>query len=547
MLDEQLVLILAVALTVIAVIAGFSLWYIHRLRGAAEHERLELRRQVTKASILAQLARRIGYTFDAEEIIEVISSSLNELLSFRTISYLVYEQEKHQLKGKIVAHEPTDPSYIEHVRKTMLEAFKAMRPECADAEVKDLVLGPVSSDMAPGGIGSFFNLPIVFDTAPVGIITVTSPKPGLYTDEQTEILYTITQLAASAVTQLRKVIQNEQMRMDAMVSSMVTGLFMLDSDERLLVLNAPMRRILGMASDVPVSVLDVLEKAKDMTGLAAAIKGAKTAKGTVALDPVHLNDQYYQISVSPVHDPKGEWLGTVVIFEDITTQKSLERLREQFTAMMVHELRGPLTAIRWNLEILRDKPKLVKADVKTASSSMMNTTTELLQLVTDMLDAEKIEEGRFEVKKTEQDFVPLAVEVVQSFEAMAKGKGIDLSMEATKPRVFSFDPGRMKQVLTNLVSNAVKYTEAGSISVHLSEASADRLRVEIIDTGMGVQADEREKLFKRYGQTHTADKKGGTGLGLLISKGIVEAHGGTIGFTPHEPRGSIFWFEIPKK
>jgi signal transduction histidine kinase len=537
-------LIIALISFAAAVVAFF---FAQRIATDSRKKQLELKHEIIRSSILAQLATRIGYTLDAEEIIEVISSSLNQLLSFRTVSYLVLNREKAQLNGKIIAYEPTDLGYIDRVRKTMLNAFQAICVECKEFELKDVVLGPVDPGSEPAVIGSFFNLPVVFDAAPVGIITVTSPKPGLYTDEQTETLYTITNLASSAITQLKRVIKNEEEKMNAMVSSMVTGLFMLDAEERLSVINAPMRHILGFTEDKPASVLDVLKRVNELPGLMDGIKQAKTSKTTLTLDPVLLQDRYYQISVSPVRDEKGNWLGTVVIFEDITTQKSLERLREQFTAMMVHELRGPLTALRWNLEILRDKPRLVKADVQATSTGMLETTAELLQLVSDMLDAQKIEEGRFEVKKTEQDFLPIAQEVVKLFESMAVQKGIELHMEATTPRVCSFDAGRMKQVITNLVSNAVKFTDAGSVSVRLSDMVAGKLRVEVADSGLGIPMNEREKLFKRYGQTQTSEKKGGTGLGLLIAKGIVEAHGGTIGYTPNEPRGSIFWFEIPVK
>ncbi|MBX3041038.1 MAG: response regulator, partial [Bdellovibrionaceae bacterium] len=233
--------------------------------------------------------------------------------------------------------------------------------------------------------------------------------------------------------------------------------------------------------------------------------------------------------------------------------ESANRAKTYFLANMSHEIRTPLNAILGFSELLLDQTMTLDEKVESVATIRRNGH-QLLRIIDEVLDISKIEAGRLEVEKTETDLLAIFHDIYSSMNLKAVGKGIGLSMAARGPipRVIFSDGVRLKQILLNLVGNALKFTEEGHVSVDIfwEENSLQRrpkLRVEIRDSGIGLRHDQSQKLFNAFVQADpsTSRRFGGTGLGLALSRQLAKAMGGDVWLEQSTPgEGSLFILEI---
>ena len=220
--------------------------------------------------------------------------------------------------------------------------------------------------------------------------------------------------------------------------------------------------------------------------------------------------------------------------------------KSEFLANMSHELRTPLTSIIGFSQLLKSQPEL-SAQSSRFVDSLAQASEALLGIVNDVLDFSKLEAGQIEIRREPGSPGRIATEVVQLFapQADAKGVGLDLKIAALPDKVF-IDAARLRQILLNLVGNAVKFTEKGSVGLRAGFTDG-HLLFEVQDTGPGIPDDQLDKLFKRFSQVDGTSRRthGGTGLGLAICKGLVDAMGGSIGVRSWPGRGSTFSVRIP--
>jgi signal transduction histidine kinase len=271
----------------------------------------------------------------------------------------------------------------------------------------------------------------------------------------------------------------------------------------------------------------------------------------VAVSDVQLKDHVVQMTITPVRSQQGEQLGAAVVFHDVTTEKDLEKVRQDFTAMMVHELRAPLTAVRWSSESLGKVAQSGAVDpnkVRETATTIGAATKNMLELVNDLLDVAKIEAGKFDLNIQDYDIVAIITEQVQTFKALAETKHLELKITAPDKFVLKCDRIRIGQVLENLLSNAIKYTDGGEIMVAFSQDQQKKIAIiSVKDSGVGVAHEDLPMLFSKFRQLKNVDNaRKGTGLGLVVTKGIVEAHGGQLWVeSPGENMGSTFSFSLP--
>lgn len=244
------------------------------------------------------------------------------------------------------------------------------------------------------------------------------------------------------------------------------------------------------------------------------------------------------------------------VVRDITDQKATEEAlaqatleanaameaKAQFLATMSHELRTPLTSIIGFSSLLRDM--LYDDEHRRFSQRIWTAGQGLLALINDILDHSKLEAGQLELDTSPCSVADIAQDVVDLLEIQAVGKGLNLMIDGIEdmPDLMMLDEVRLRQILLNLVGNAVKFTQDGSVTIGL-DLRDDRLRVRVTDTGAGISPEGQQRLFQRFSQVdHSV---GGTGLGLMICKQLVELMGGRIGVESRLGQGSLFWFEIP--
>jgi PAS domain S-box-containing protein len=254
-----------------------------------------------------------------------------------------------------------------------------------------------------------------------------------------------------------------------------------------------------------------------------------------------------ELTVSPVHDATGRLLNFVGVQNDITARVEAERRVSEFYSVMTHELRTPLSSIHGALTAMEDGcAGRLPSNAKKLIAIAIQNSTRLVGLISDLLDWKKIEAGQFELHWQPGNPEDAIDVVLCEMNPAANRAAITLDKEIHSHHEIHFDQDRIVQVLGNLVSNAIKFSAPETRVVIRLETSLGATRFSVIDEGPGIEAQHLDKLFVKFQQLDSCDKrqKGGTGLGLAIAKTLVELHGGRIGVSTQPGRGSTFWFEI---
>lgn len=285
-----------------------------------------------------------------------------------------------------------------------------------------------------------------------------------------------------------------------------------------------------------------------LIGIGRDVEGKKK-DGTVF--PIHLAMSEMMV------ENKSNFVGSI---KDITQQKEAEeklvlaketaeqanRIKSEFMNTMSHELRTPLTIILGNIEELTDEQDLPDTDeIAEIARDCSKAGDMLMQLINDILDISKIEAGKMPLNREKVDSAELINDVAKTIRVLAENKGLDLIIKG-KDRVIDIDPIRIKQTLFNLLSNSIKFTDSGAVSI-TTEVEKDWFAIRVSDTGCGMDEKSLTYIFDPFRQvdSSTTRKVGGTGLGLAITKKLVELHGGAISVESKVGKGSSFTIKLP--
>jgi len=249
-----------------------------------------------------------------------------------------------------------------------------------------------------------------------------------------------------------------------------------------------------------------------------------------------------------------EKIGTLVILRDVTREKIVERLKTEFVSIAAHQLRTPLSAIKWTLRMILDGDLgEVPKEQREFLEKTYQSNERMIRLINDLLNVTRIEEGRFLYNIKRQDIIKIAEKVINPLKEIAKRKGLKFEFRKPKEKLpeVEVDSEKLSLCFQNLVENAIHYTPPGGrvkISIKYLKDKKEIL-VSVQDTGIGIPKDQQKRVFTRFfrGANAIRTETEGTGLGLFIAKNIVEAHGGKIWFESEENKGTTFYFSLPIK
>jgi PAS domain S-box-containing protein len=366
-----------------------------------------------------------------------------------------------------------------------------------------------------------------------------------------------------------------------MVESMVEGIIMTDTQCKISVINPAAKEILGLTHHDTLSAMDLADIVDKKHKIKKRLEDSMALNKIFKLDEVLIGDRFFQIFTAPiktaVKTAGSGLLGGVIIFHDITSEKEIEKIRQDYTSILVHELRSPLDAIKKMAAVMikKDAFKERGGPYKEYVRLIHDDSAQMLELVNNLLDVAKIEAGKFDIRKEPSNIQQIVENRLSFFKVSAQNARVELFARYGKniPKKIPFDPLRISQVLNNLISNALKFAGLkGKASVEVfchkkgrdirKEARragiqwfvdknlnkiSDSLVIAVSNTGPIIPREVLPQLFNKFKQFKTAARSNekGTGLGLVIAKGIVEGHGGIMGVESKRGIGTTFYFTIP--
>lgn len=540
-------------------------------------------RRLYELAILKELGERVGYSLNVEEILQIITGSLRQFIEYTAVAYIVIKPEK--LKINIHLEESVDNAFVDDMKKRMVASLSALSNNVYDiSNLDETISGAIAVDSLTKNIGSYFNIPLVIGGQLAGILTIAHTREGLYKEADMTILYKITNQASQAVSRLEEVVKMEKGKLNSMVESMGDGVVMVDTEYQVIVANPAVKQIIKWSSDRAITIFDFVDALGGKFDIHGRLEEAIVKKTPFISKRLEIDNRYFEIGVYPVaHGAAGgmQILGAVVVFHDITRDIELERVREEFTSMIVHELRSPLDNIKKIIElVVRGAVKEESKEFQEYMNMVHQNSSSMLELVNDILDLSKLQAGKFEIHKEKVSPRDIIDNRIAFYKLNADSKSVALNKveTASVPVELEIDERAVKQVLNNFLSNSLKFTSKnGSVWVtaftlepgkpvpqdvvegiqHVGvpvfpketdfKVSKNSFCVVVSDTGIGIPDASLETLFHTYKQaTLSPDKDSkGTGLGLVIAKGIIEAHGGNVGVVSVEGRGTSFFFTIP--
>jgi len=338
-------------------------------------------------------------------------------------------------------------------------------------------------------------------------------------------------------------LRERSLHLETLFDRMIEGLIVVDADGRIRLANRAAANLFGITS--PAAGRPLLEAVRqhEVAAVVARLQHEREVLG----HEFRIEGAASRIlEVNAVSLP--ESAGALLVFHDLTRLRQLEMIRQEFVANVSHELRTPLSLIKGAAETLLDGGKEDPETLAKFLGIIDRHASRLALLIEDLLLLSALDSGRIELHVRTTALHATVQEVLDDFAHAAKEKGVALHNEVPAALRVRADEGRLRQVLSNLVDNAIKYgRENGRVQVGAAGLGAGWLQVFVRDDGPGIPAAARERVFERFFRVDKARARaqGGTGLGLAIVKNLVLAHGGEVRVESADGRGTTFFFKLP--
>ncbi len=381
-------------------------------------------------------------------------------------------------------------------------------------------------------------------------------------------LVTLVYLTASYQKILKASFENKtkNLELESVIQNIKDGILVYDSNSTILDANKAALEIFGLTKNEMLGLkvepgMSADPKFKVLTqtvfpSLASSINTVSDSGWPKVVD-LTFEDPHLELrtALNQILNDRGEAVGFLKIITDNTRESTILESKSEFLTVSAHQLRTPLTAINWTFESLKsllgENPAEKKEEVANLINEGWGLSRRSLKIIDDLLDATKIEEGKFGFTFTKVNLVDLMKTLKKSAETIAKEYGIKVSLTSRSDRYeVRADEERLGMAITNILDNAIKYNvKGGAVDILVEEGSpgGGTVKISISDTGIGIPKESLGKIFQKFYRSENAQsvEPNGSGLGMYITKNIIEAHGGKIHVESQIGRGTTFWFTLP--
>ncbi len=556
--------------------AAFDEEHIHFLQRLAEHAGIAIRnarlfeereRRITQLAILNETGRVLSSALELDELLETVYDQVGRLFDTANFYIATYEEvpgeweavlnvekgnrmppERHEVGAGLTG-------YIIR-NKVPLLFRKASEVEAFENEAGIRPVGELPH--------SWLGVPLIAAEKVVGVMGIESYEhENLYSEEDLALFSAIAAQVAITVEKARlfRGVTDVRDRLQAILDSTRDGILMLSEEGRVLQANPPIEQWLGLSQDeivgAPLSevirqstrghpeVRRIVTAELERASQALATESQRSLSGK--LEGLGRSSQTFEWFTQPVLDQKGSQIGRILVLRDVTTAREAERMREDLVSMIVHDLRGPLTAILGALETLLQQDTRPLSEIqRTLIELAQEGGRHMLGLVNTLLDIRRLEAGKMPLLFAPVHLADIVARVIAQLEPLVQERRLTVSKElpADLPLVRA-DQEKIARVFENLLHNALKYSYPGGVIRVRAETGSDAVRCEVVDYGVGIPKAEQERIFDKFVQVHRSGAPRGTGLGLAFCRLTVEAHGGRIWVESEEGKGTTFNFTVP--
>ncbi len=507
-----------------------------------------------------------------------ISRALTSQLDIDEVLRLILEAAVAMLAGSVglIALREDDRTY--HTRATIgverdrIPLFKPLLEDITDNSEEGINVGELDRKMRLVArhldmrLRQVVQLPMVMRGEVVGIIFVFRAYSGQPTLNDRMVLQSFADQAAIAVhnARLYQAVKQEQQRLGAIVDHSADGVMILDSTQRVLHFNKALGRMTGW--NVPEATgrfhdeIITWDRIDQGTPLNEAIAAGWPQQGTEdgSPDTLYVEGDLLRpdgtrislgITYAPLIDQDGALRNIIVNVRDITHFRQAQQMQSTFVSVISHELKTPVALIKGYAGTLRrEDAEWDPATIQQGLTVIEEEADRLTDLIDNLLAASKLQaDGMRLTNISDVDLAAVAARAVERFKTQTTKHTLVLDFAEDFPCVQG-DEIRLRQVIDNLVSNAIKYSPKGG-EVRISGTFDDKsVTISVTDQGVGLPEDEQERIFERFYRVDSAlsRKTQGTGLGLYLARAVIEAHGGTISVKSQPGKGSTFWFTLPR-
>ncbi len=518
-----------------------------RLQTQIAKDKEQLRKKVIELSFLRKLGINLSYTFSFTELFNMIFKSLPEHIDYDFSAILNIQKREVKIHPRIIISD----KLVLWLKNSMLTEISKFSEDniTADAIEENFTSEKIPIEDAPD-IKSYFNTILWIKDKPFGVINISSFKEDAFSESDKEFIKNLAKQSSDTFLRLKAVISSQREKLQFIIDSLPDGIIMYDTNDDSILINPKSIMMIDRRKTREVTKKDIENRLNlDFSELIE-----ETSKNSPLLKEVTLNmgkdDIILEANIASLVNPDGLSQGLVMVFRDVTAERKLDQLKQEFISNVSHELRTPAATIKEFISILNDEiGGTLTSDQREYTEIMSSNIDRLLRLIENLLSISRADSGNLKIKNDRFDLNALIRKISPSLLILLNKKKIKLNLKLPEnPLEIYADPDSITQILTNLIDNAKKYSEKNTeVTIGVEDKNNDVL-IWISDQGYGISPEKQKDIFKRFYRIESKKeaRQEGAGLGLPIIKELIELHKGKIEIDSDIGKGTTFFITLPK-